>query len=220
VAIGVVLLLAVAGSSEDFTRETMSTELRDITFRACIIGRARASEGIMRLVVEACTPTWYRYVRYAVFSLPEQSGQASNALPAPAPSLSPPPPPPRSFEGGIGDTIAFSDSRFVVARLTDRREGMWPVPSSDSARHVALDVLFESTSDFAGSFSAYDISLSDESGYQYNAISIGGTEPTLPLFARSFAPHERIRGWVTFDLPDTAKGLVFHYRAARIRLGR
>lgn len=81
--------------------------------------------------------------------------------------------------------------------------------------YVAVDLTINSKADEGVSINEFNAVLKDSEGYQYKPTFAGkdpqlGTESNLPA-------GDKARGWITFEVPDTAKGLIFEYRPMNLK---
>lgn len=81
--------------------------------------------------------------------------------------------------------------------------------------YVAVDLTVSSKADEGVSINEFNAVLKDAEGYQYKPTFAGkdpqlGTESNLPA-------GDKARGWITFEVPDTAKGLTFEYRPLNLK---
>jgi hypothetical protein len=74
---------------------------------------------------------------------------------------------------------------------------------------IALDVLIESGADQGVNVNPFYFKIKDSEGYQYN-VELFGKDPALG--SQNDLPNgEKMRGWVTFQIPATSKGLIMSY---------
>jgi hypothetical protein len=84
-----------------------------------------------------------------------------------------------------------------------------PKPGNE---YLAVDVTIESASNRDVSTSASYVTLQDSAGFRYE-YSLLGKEPGLP--SENPVPlGSKVRGWITFEVPKTATGLVLSFKPA------
>lgn len=111
----------------------------------------------------------------------------------------------------------------LIINAVEEGETYSPYLNPDSGNHyVAVDLTIASKADEGVSVNEFNAVLKDSEGYQYRPTYTGkdpqlGAENDLPL-------GDKVRGWITFEVPDSAEGLMFEYhpfnlkRAIRVAL--
>lgn len=84
--------------------------------------------------------------------------------------------------------------------------------AKDGYTLLAVDVTIGSDGKGVSSNGLY-CSLKDGSGFKYNIQAINYKQPLL-AGQNDIPVGDKVRGWVTFEIPKDAKGLVFQYEPA------
>jgi hypothetical protein len=111
--------------------------------------------------------------------------------------------------GKVGETLAQGDYRLTVTKV-DSAASFGSFARADVGKKlVAVEVIIESADNDGVSVNPMYASLKDSDGYEYNDTF--GQEPALK--SQNDLPRgEKVRGWLTFEVPDEAKGLMFTYQ--------
>jgi hypothetical protein len=75
---------------------------------------------------------------------------------------------------------------------------------------IAVDLTVGSSKDSGVDPNGLSASIKDSQGFKYSIAVIGYKEPLLPG-QNDLANGDKVRGWVTFEVPKTASGLVLEY---------
>jgi hypothetical protein len=75
---------------------------------------------------------------------------------------------------------------------------------------VAVDITVGSNKNQDVSSNALFTSLKDSQGFKYNMAIFGSKDPGLPG-ENDIPAGDKVRGWVTFEVPETATGFVLEY---------
>jgi hypothetical protein len=98
------------------------------------------------------------------------------------------------------------DWQFAVLTYQDPYQGMLQKPDKPQSgmRYIAAEVEITNGSDQAAlNFLSSDVKLEQDSGLEYRASVVIGSEPRLR--GRNLNPGERARGWVWFEVSENAK---------------
>ena len=102
----------------------------------------------------------------------------------------------------IGDRIQIGDYIITVNKAENPyvESSIYSQPDSGN-KYVAVEVTYENETNDSISYNVYDWLLSDSDGYTYDQ-AWGSKEPDLS--SGDLNPGEKVRGWVTFEVPDTS----------------
>ena len=136
-------------------------------------------------------------------SLPTATAKPTATTRPTPPTISP------TSTNGIGNPVSQAGYTLTV-HATDYADsyGMLTPPDSESI-YVACDVTIASTADRGVSANMLYGSLTDDTGKSYD-VTFGGKEPIMPA-ENDIAQGRMVRGWFTFKIPRTARGLSFIY---------
>jgi hypothetical protein len=125
--------------------------------------------------------------------------------PTPAPIVS-------KGAGKIGEIVKAEKFTIQVNKLErGKTYGSLGKPKDSANELIAIDFTLQSTADKEVGAYLSRARLRDSDGFEYEATSFG-KDPTLK--SQNDVPSgQKRRGWVTFEIPKTAKGLVFAYEA-------
>ena len=125
--------------------------------------------------------------------------------------------------GKVGETLAQGGYLLTVTQVESAENFGDFVNANKGMRLIAVELIVESTANKGVSVNPMYTSIRDADGYEYNG-SIFGREPSLK--SQNDLPRgEKMRGWVTFEIPEKAKGLMFTYQPitfqndVRLRVG-
>jgi len=104
----------------------------------------------------------------------------------------------------VGDTVT-AGNYVVTLKQIDRTSS----PDSEGKVMVSADILIESKGEGVSANPLY-VSLKDGEGFKYDQAFMSGKEPSLGS-QNDITPGDKVRGWVSFKIPPTAKGLVLRY---------
>jgi hypothetical protein len=126
------------------------------------------------------------------------------------PSNTPEPPPAESASiGKVGDTIVNGD--YIVTLVNVERGEVyseWSQPDEGNIL-VAVEIVIESGADEGVSVNPLYCSLKDSDGYEYS-MYLFGKDPSLGA-ENDLPKGDKMRGWVTFEVPESAAGFIFSY---------
>ena len=148
-------------------------------------------------VVSTATPE----SKSAVASL--EATKQPTVQPTAVPTATVPPSPTKKPVAKVGDTTETGGSKYVVNEVRD------PVTSTnqfskpaDGMRWIAIDVTQEATKE-GDSFNPFYFSVQDDKAFVYQRGGLGGPSPSLS--SGTLALGQKVRGWVTFEIPVGAK---------------
>jgi hypothetical protein len=117
--------------------------------------------------------------------------------------------PPKANIGKVGDTITQGDYIItMVSAETATSYGDY-TKAGDGKKYVAVEIIVESGADTGVSVNPFYCKLADGDAYSYT-MTIGGHDPSLSS-QNDLAKGEKMRGWVTFEVPETARDFIFSY---------
>ena len=117
--------------------------------------------------------------------------------------------PTKSTFGKVGDTI--TQGYYIITLVKAETATSYGDFSKADAgnKFVAVEIIVESGADTGVSVNPFYCKLTDGDAYSYT-MSIFGKGPSLG--AQNDLPKgEKMRGWVTFEVPGTAKDFIFSY---------
>lgn len=102
----------------------------------------------------------------------------------------------------IGDRIEIGDYIITVNGTENPYIESKTYSQPDSGnKYIAVEVTYENETKDSISYNVYDWLLSDSDGYTYDQ-AWGSKEPNLS--SGDLNPGEKVRGWVTFEVPETS----------------
>ncbi len=84
--------------------------------------------------------------------------------------------------------------------------------AASSKKFVLLELIFESKSDSGVFVNGSNATLKDDGNFAYKTSGGGFYEPALPVIS-NLPKGYKVRGWISFEIPNPAKGLVLEYRS-------
>jgi hypothetical protein len=115
----------------------------------------------------------------------------------------------KSTIGKVGDTISQGGYIITVVNAeTATSYGEIDKPESGNI-FVGVEIIIESAADTGVSVNPYFCTLTDGDARSYNP-SFVGNDPLLSS-QNDLPKGEKMRGWVTFEVPETAKDFLFLY---------
>ena len=132
----------------------------------------------------------------------EEKANISEELPEEEPQKETP------FEFTLGTEILFSDTNtneefcsVIIHSIKNFIDDVIYSQPDEGMRHVAIDVEVNNLSSEVQGYNGFNYAFRDADSYRYDSqIWIGGKEPSLG--SGDLAPGDRIRGWVTIELPE------------------
>jgi hypothetical protein len=121
---------------------------------------------------------------------------------APAPAIAPTP-----QVHGVGAEARAHDYSLVVTEVQECQVKYYFKPKKGNIK-LGVEVLIEAVSDKEVPVNPYYAKITDSEGHAY-VSTFGGCEPELKAVRVTQA--QPARGWITFEVPEAAKGLVFSY---------
>jgi len=113
--------------------------------------------------------------------------------------------------GKVGSTLVAANG--IAITLNEYRDS---IPGNKSYqpkagnRYVGVDVTIENRGSQAQSFNEYYGTVRDTEGHQFNT-GFGNVAPGPALNSGKNSPGDKARGWITFEIPNSAKVATFRY---------
>jgi hypothetical protein len=143
-----------------------------------------------------------------VFSRPANQG----ANPTPVPTIRSIPTPtavPQVVKGRIGETLT-QNGYIVTVNSAEKSESYGDFrKAKDGFIFLAVDITIQSDKAKDVSSSVVQASLKDGQGFTYDSTWVG-KDPQLAS-KNDIPKGEKVRGWVTFEVPKSAKGFTLEY---------
>jgi hypothetical protein len=136
----------------------------------------------------------------------EPGGESTAASDPAAPSA-----PAANGDYGVGDRIQLGNEEYITVtevNLAVDTTGELFQPDAGN-KFVAALVEIEGINPDGATYNPFFFKLRDDQGFEYN-FSPFGMEPQLQS-SNDLAPGETVRGWVNFEVPETATTLVLIY---------
>jgi hypothetical protein len=111
--------------------------------------------------------------------------------------------------GKVGDTVTQGDYKITLANAEKNTAYGTFAKAEAGKMFVAIEIIVESGADTGVSVNPFYCKLTDGDAYAYN-VNAFGKDPSLSS-QNDLPKGEKMRGWVTFEVPDTAKDFVFSY---------
>lgn len=112
--------------------------------------------------------------------------------------------------GKIGETVA-QDGYLITVNGVERAESFGAGgKAKDGNIMVAVDITVGSDKDKGVSSNGLNCNLKDSQGFKYSGAIFGVKNPLLPG-QNDIPKGDKVRGWVTFEVPKTATGLTLEY---------
>lgn len=105
--------------------------------------------------------------------------------------------------GKIGETVIQGD--YAITAQTAE------VKKTDKGKSVSVELIITSNADSGVSVNPLFVSVKDSNGYEYNAALFDAKQPTLKS-QNDLPKGDKVRGWLTFEVPADATGLVMTYK--------
>ena len=119
------------------------------------------------------------------------------------------PEPPKANIGKVGDTITQGDYIITLASAETATSYGDYNKAGDGKKYISVEIIVESGADTGVSVNPFYCKLSDGDAYSYT-MTIGGKDPYLSS-QNDLPKGEKMRGWVTFEVPEAAKDFIFSY---------
>jgi|GEM_PF-5186692 len=103
----------------------------------------------------------------------------------------------------LGQTTEVGAAKYTVNAIQDNLPGSEFSKPPAGKRWLAIDVTIEATGEV--SYNPYDFSLQDADAFVYEPTFVSGDAPAPDLSSGDLARGDRVRGWVFFEVPATAK---------------
>lgn len=110
----------------------------------------------------------------------------------------------------VGDRIKLGDEQYFAVVEVDPAYAGTDIfkPDADELWLAAL-VEIEGINPDGASYNPFYFKVRDEQGFEYNFAAFG-KEPTLQS-SNELKPGQKVKGWMTFEVPKTAKTLTLIY---------
>ncbi len=152
--------------------------------------------------IETATPSW----KLIATQIPTKPGESY-------PTAIPNPPTQRPTSSAnavakIGDRVTQGD--YVVTVLHAETATTYnDFPAESGKKYVAVEILIESNANSGVSVNPLYATLQDSDSYTYN-VTLFGKDPSLQS-ENDLPSGEKMRGWVTFEVPSASHGFIFTY---------
>ena len=120
----------------------------------------------------------------------------------------PPTAQPQATLGKVGDTVTQGGYSITLANVETATQYGYAQANAGN-KFVAIEIVIVSGAASGVSANPLYASLKDSQGYAYNT-TLMGKDPMLQS-QNDMPIGEIMRGWITFEVPQTATGLVFSY---------
>jgi hypothetical protein len=108
----------------------------------------------------------------------------------------------------VGDRVGQGNYIITLANVeTAQAYGYFAADAGNI--YLSVELIFESNSNTGVSVNPLYIKVKDSDGYEYTA-SMFGKEPSLTS-QNDLPQGEKLRGWITFEIPTTAHGLILSF---------
>lgn len=158
------------------------------------------------IVVAGCTQVAPAPTPPTTNPLPSATVTAPAGTPGAQPLLPDP-----AAEHAIGDTIRLSGGEFVgdQADLTVHEAVLLvPATGSGDARYAFLVEITGLDAEVTP-YNLREFTLRDDQNFEYQPLSGGGQEPRLEF--GDLLPEQRVRGWLTFEVPTQTEYVELQY---------
>jgi len=120
---------------------------------------------------------------------------------------------PTPIVGAVGDTLSNKTAAVTVNSVDLAFVSPNPYSQPDAGKHfIVIDVTIEAIGSGAVSYNPLDFEVADADSYRYTWEGVVGVESDLSY--GDLRPGEKVRGRISFQIPDTAKGLQLLYGPA------
>jgi hypothetical protein len=115
-------------------------------------------------------------------------------------------PPAKNLTGQVGSPLALNGVTVTVVSVDlNAKSGNEFITPKAGSRFVAVQILYENTGTDPYDFNPFDWKLTDSAGFSYETTYSGiGPE----LHSGTLQPGEKARGYMTFEVPSSATGLM------------
>jgi hypothetical protein len=114
--------------------------------------------------------------------------------------------------GKVGETVSLNGYTLTVNAVQKSENFSGNVIDQADAGNIfiAVDLTIGSLKNNGVSANALYASLKDSQGYQYSTGIFGDKDPSLKG-TNDIPSGDKVRGWVTFQVPKTASGFILEY---------
>lgn len=114
------------------------------------------------------------------------------------------------FSGKLGEKIITEDYILTVVNIETARQISKSIKTVEGKTFLSVEIVIESKNDTGFNISPNYARIKDSNNYEYTDLS-NGKEPSLKS-QTNLPKGEKVRGWVTFELPENAKELTLIYQ--------
>jgi hypothetical protein len=112
----------------------------------------------------------------------------------------------------VGDRVRIGDDQFFGLLEVDLDvEPSGIAKPGEGKKWIAVLAEIEGIAATGASYNPLFFTVRDSDGFEY-AFTLFGKEPSLKS-SNDLAPGDKVRGWVTFEVPKSATGLTLRYEA-------
>jgi hypothetical protein len=110
---------------------------------------------------------------------------------------------------GVGDRVKLADEEYMTLEKAETGFTSDLVKPKAGNVNASFLVAFEGINPSGASYNPFYFKVQDEGGFEYNYNAIG-KDPQLAA-SNDLKPGKIARGWMTFEVPKTAKTLTLVY---------
>lgn len=121
----------------------------------------------------------------------------------------PPTAAPQNVLAKVGETVKEGGYIITLANVETAKQFGEFFQAAAGNKLIAVELLIESAASSGVNANPFYVTIKDASGYVYSSSGFG-KEPALQS-QNDMPIGEKIRGWVTFEIPETATNLVLIY---------
>lgn len=156
-----------------------------------------ACSGTDKVIVSTATPA-------ASPSVAATDTPKATVQPTAVPTATVLPSPTKNPRPKVGDTTEAKGSKYIVNEVRDPvvPTNQFSKPAA-GMRWLAIDVTQEGTAPGGDDYNPFYFSIQDDKAFVYQRGGLGGPEPRLS--SGKLAAGQKVRGWVTFEIPADAK---------------
>lgn len=115
------------------------------------------------------------------------------------------------FSGKLNERIAADKYFLTVVKTETAKQISESVKSGEGKTFLLVEILIESISDEGFEINPASARVKDSAGYEYYSLS-GGKEPLLKRQV-NLAKGEKVRGWISFEIPENAKEMTLVFQS-------
>lgn len=114
--------------------------------------------------------------------------------------------------GKFGEKISVGNYNITVVNTDVIKQDRKGTESTEGKKLVSVEVVIESENDYGVNIDPQYIRLKDSNFYEYSQTT-NGKETSLKTNT-NLPKGEKVRGWITFEVFENAKGLIFIYQTS------